>query len=72
MKMIKLGVIGLSVALLSGCYVDKLKDDASLSNVKEYPRGYVMYDIKAEGVRCREHTKRAELTCWPISNVEAY
>jgi hypothetical protein len=62
--------IGAALAMsltLVGCvetYEEVLKADASLSNVRKVPRGYIMYEIEDGTVTCREHTQRTELTCW--------
>ncbi len=66
----KRALLGLAaVLLLAGCgasVVNAITDDPTITNVSVRPRGYIIYDIPVDGVRCREHRVRSELTCWKI------
>lgn len=69
MKFAKASTVMFAALILAGCdtYVDQLKGDHTIQNVKSMPREYVHYDIPSEGIRCRENIRRAELTCWKVS-----
>lgn len=61
----KLIVIALVALALAGCnYGEKLSQMQGVENVKNVGRGYWEYTIDNGTVKCREHEKRSELTCW--------
>lgn len=35
-----------------------------VTNVRVTAGGYIMYEIEDGTVTCREHSRRAELSCW--------
>lgn len=72
MKLIKVILIGVAALALTGCdrsedYVNNLKEKTGYINPVSVGNGYVTYDRQLPDVvvTCLEHSKRAELTCWP-------
>jgi hypothetical protein len=43
---------------------DTVSKFAGVSNVREVPGNYIMYEIENGTVTCKEHKHRPELTCW--------
>lgn len=55
---------------LSGCdeldYGNQLARSVGVESVKDVGRGYYEYTLESGKVKCREHSRRAELTCWKL------
>lgn len=71
---LKFVLVALAAILITGCDVDNTSAAGRYANTlnttfgyqhaREVGRGYVMYEIEGGKVTCREHVRRAELTCW--------